>query len=431
MLPCCCVVFLNVVRFLKDPKAEWMLTDVAGTTQRGTSKRIREQMNMLSQLTHKISRNKEDAERSWIEAERGREEAERGREEAERSREEAQMRAKEAERSRQGAEKRKEDADIRAGKAERSRQEADRNRQQAERVKEEAERIVQEAEKSRQEAEDRAQDLERRLEEREKEGGIIEDEKHWLLQRKEIHMTNQLLGGGGWGEVKIANFRGVQVAAKVLYKALQSPYYHSAFIREMNMASRLRHPNLVQFIGASMDEEMVILMELMPTSMRDHLASNAPVIPSAAFRISVSLDVAKALNYLHLMQPHPIIHRDISSANVLLEPLANQKWRAKITDYGSVNLQNQLKTENPGSPVYSAPEARIPSRQSIKMDTFSFGVLLLEMCTAQFPDVAKRVAMIHSIKERWWVDMIQQCIHQDQTERPGMSQIIAQLTSWK
>ena len=196
------------------------------------------------------------------------------------------------------------------------------------------------------------------------------------------------------------------------------------------MASRCRHPNLVQFIGASMDEEMVILMELMPTSLRQHLTSNAPAIPSAAFRISVSLDVAKALNYLHLMQPHPIIHRDISSANVLLEPLPDQKWRAKVTDYGSVNLQNQLQTENPGNPVYSAPEARIPSRQSTKMDIFSYGVLLVEMCTARFPDVDKRAAMIRSIQERHWVDMIHQCLQQDSRQRPMASEIITQLKSW-
>ena len=113
------------------------------------------------------------------------------------------------------------------------------------------------------------------------------------------------------------------------------------------MASRVRRPNLVQFIGASMDDEMVILMELMPTSLRQHLASNAPAIPSSEFRISVSLDVAKALNYLHLMQPDPIIHRDISCA-------LNHMWRAKVTDYGSVNLQSQLSTKNPGNPVYAA-----------------------------------------------------------------------------
>ena len=302
-------------------------------------------------------------------------------------------------------------------------QEAERRVLEAERRVRESERRVRDSERGREEAERRLAQMS--LEER---GG--EGERHWLLQRGEIHMTNQKLGKGGWAKVKVAEFRGERVAAKVLYKDLQSPYYHDVFAREMNMASRCRHPNLVQFIGASMDEEMVILMELMPTSLRQHLTSNAPAIPSAAFRISVSLDVSKALNYLHLMQPYPIIHRDISSANVLLEPLPDQKWRAKVTDYGSVNLQNQLQTENPGNPVYSAPEARIPSRQSTKMDIFSYGVLLVEMCTARFPDVDKRAAMIRSIQERHWVDMIHQCLQQDSRQRPMASEIITQLKSW-
>ena len=350
-----------------DPQAEWILTDVADMTQLWTSRRIREKITRLCQYTHEVAKTQQEAQRRVQEAERGREEAERGREEVERSREEAQIGREEAER-----------------------------------------RLAQMS-----------------LEER---GG--EGERHWLLQRGEIHMTNQKLGKGGWAKVKVAEFRGERVAAKVLYKDLQSRYYHDVFAREMNMASRCRHPNLVQFIGASMDEEMVILMELMPTSLRQHLTSNAPAIPSAAFRISVSLDVAKALNYLHLMQPHPIIHRDISSANVLLEPLPDQKWRAKVTDYGSVNLQNQLQTENPGNPVYSAPEARIPSRQSTKMDIFSYGVLLVEMCTARFPDVDKRAAMIRSIQERHWVDLIHQCLQQDSRQRPMASEIITQLKSW-
>ena len=68
------------------------------------------------------------------------------------------------------------------------------------------------------------------------------------------------------------------------------------------------------------------------------------------------MDVAKALNYLHLMQPDPTVHRGISCANVLLEPLPGDQWRAKVMDYGSVNLQSQLQTRNPGNPVYSAPE---------------------------------------------------------------------------
>ena len=378
-----------------DPLAEWILTDVADKTQLGTSKRIREKMTKLSQFTHEVSKSKQEAEMRVLEADRKMLEAETGREEAERGREEA----------------------------ERGREEAERGREEAERGREEAER-------NQQVVLQRAEDLETRLTQMSLEERGGEGERHWLLQRGEIRMTNQKLGEGGWATVKVAEFRGERVAAKVLYKDLQSPYYHDVFEREMNMASRCRHPNLVQFIGASMDEEMVILMELMPTSLRQHLKSNAPAIPSAAFRISVSLDVAKALNYLHLMQPHPIIHRDISSANVLLEPLPNQKWRAKVTDYGSVNLQNKLQTENPGNPVYSAPEARIPSRQSTKMDIFSYGVLLVEMCTARFPDEDKRAAMIRSIQERHWVDLIHQCLQQDSRQRPMVSEIISQLKSW-
>ncbi len=58
------------------------------------------------------------------------------------------------------------------------------------------------------------------------------------------------------------------------------------------------------------------------------------------------------------MQPYPVIHHDISSANIFLNPLPDGRWSAKVTDYGSVNTLRALATENPGNPVYAAPEAR-------------------------------------------------------------------------
>ena len=97
------------------------------------------------------------------------------------------------------------------------------------------------------------------------------------------------------------------------------------------------------------------------------------------------LDIARALNYLHLMQPVAIIHRDISSANVLLEQLPLNRWKAKVTDYGSANLLHQLSTKNPGGPAYAAPEADSPRRQSPKMDIYSFGALMLEILTDRLP----------------------------------------------
>ena len=261
--------------------------------------------------------------------------------------------------------------------------------------------------------------------------GSEHKDQQWLVDRQEIILTEEKLGQGGWAEVKVAEFRGVKVAAKILYKELQSPFYHNAFVREMNMAARVRHPNLVQFIGACMDKEMIILLELMSISLRKYLADCAPTRPSTSFCTSVCMDVAKALNYLHLMQPDPIVHRDISCANVLLEPLLGGHWRAKVTDYGSVNLQSKLQTRNPGNPVYSAPESGEKSQQSPQMDIFSFGILMITTWTAKYPEVSDRESLISSIRDRHCIGLVRACLRTNRRSRPSAARIIAELLTWR
>ena len=190
------------------------------------------------------------------------------------------------------------------------------------------------------------------------------------------------------------------------------------------MAARLRHPNLVQFIGASLEGEPIILTELMTTSLRAEL-EKGPI--EHAHITSISLDVARALNYLHLMQPHPIIHRDISSANVLLDPLPDNQWKAKVSDYGSVNLLRELRTVGPGSPVYAAPEASIPAEQSPKMDIFSFGVLLVEVLTDEFPAEDARQRLLDSINNAGFLDLIRRCLSEERERRPSANEIIANI----
>jgi len=149
----------------------------------------------------------------------------------------------------------------------------------------------------------------------------------------------------------------------------------------------------------------------MPTSVRAELEDRCTFSHNQI--ISISVDVARALNYLHLMQPSPIIHRDISHANVLLEPGPNNSWRAKVSDCGSVNLLERLRTAAPGNPTYAAPEAQNATLQSPKMDIFSFGVLLVEMCSAQFPDLADRKHLITSIQQPNFVALLQRCLAED------------------
>ena len=115
--------------------------------------------------------------------------------------------------------------------------------------------------------------------------------------------------------------------------------------------------NFLQFIGATRIGTPIILSELIPTSLCKE--PEASPLPYHAV-LAIGEDIACALNYLHLFKPDPILHRDVSSANVLLQMIGGG-WRAKVSDYGSANLQPMIsKTVNPGNPVYSAPEAGVP-----------------------------------------------------------------------
>ena len=182
-----------------------------------------------------------------------------------------------------------------------------------------------------------------------------ESQRDWAINRNEIILiSDDLLGQGAWGTVTRGKFRRCNVAVKEIYKAILSPHNRTAFEREVGIASRCRHPCLLQFIGATNDEQGLLLVtELMDRSLRS-LYEERPLTES---EISViSLDVAQALNYLHQRKPDPIIHRDISSSNVLLWRQGDE-WRGKVSDYGTANFVRQCGIDDTGAVIYCAPEA--------------------------------------------------------------------------
>ena len=154
---------------------------------------------------------------------------------------------------------------------------------------------MQEAEQRAEEAERRAQEAQRRAREVPGEG-----EPSWLVHRDEINLTEEELGRGGWGVVKLATFRGGHIAAKCLYGALNYGYWRNIFSREMHIAAKIRYQNLLQFIGATLEGELIILTELMPTSLRAVLERAREPLPHQQIS-TIGLDIARALNYLHLM----------------------------------------------------------------------------------------------------------------------------------
>ena len=252
------------------------------------------------------------------------------------------------------------------------------------------------------------------------------DNPSWLIERDEITVTGEELGRGGWGEVKVGVFRGTRVALKTLYEVILNDYNTQLFSREMDVASRVRHPNLLQFIGATKVGQLMIITELMPTSLRRELGKYSLLRSQV---ISIATDVVSALNYLHSFRPRPILHRDVSSANVLLEPSAGNNWKGKLSDYGSANLMDNISTSNPGSPVYSAPEASTPSLHSAAMDIYSFGILLTEMATRQFPSTVahEREGSIQDIKWSSVKELVIRCTSTDPSLRPPTDTVLTLL----
>ena len=283
-----------------------------------------------------------------------------------------------------------------------------------------------------QEAQARANELQRRLEEverREHEKSVVQEQAitaeqrrpSWEVREEELEETDETLGIGGWAVVKVAKLK---VAAKCVHSQLVYDYHRRLFRREMDVAARVSHPNLLRFLGARLEGGMAILTEFMPTSLRALVNRRPRQHLPLQHLLSIAVDMARALNYLHNMTPDPIIHRDLSSANVLLQPSPGGGWLAKVSDYGTANFQSQLQTENPGSPVYTAPESNNPALQSPKMDIFSFGVLLVEMCTCDFPAPERRAELMESIRHEGLLNLIRRCLREDRDRRPTAAQLV-------
>ena len=259
--------------------------------------------------------------------------------------------------------------------------------------------------------------------------GTDSDISFWLVSHEEIHSTGQELGEGAWGKVTIGHYRGQNVAIKQLHSAIKSDFFDKLLRREISVMAKVRHPNLLLFIAAVLDAPSgspIIITELLDTSLRHAYTSGQ--LANKQVKVSILRDVAAALNYLHL-QREPIIHRDVSSANVLLQALPDNCWRGKLSDFGSANLARYATTPGAGALVYSAPEAFARGQQSPKIDVYSYGKLFCEVYTSKFPDPDAFPSLLQSVAHEWPIihQTITACVEDDPSNRPTMSRIVDQL----
>ena len=298
-----------------------------------------------------------------------------------------------------------------------------------------------------------------------------------------VRLTGARIGGGAYGKVEEIV---MGAAAKTIYDFLQEgddataaelPKAVTEFVRECQLMSTLRHPNIVQFLGVAFFPNFrlpALVMERLLTSLHDLLAPDTPpptgTVTSLSFfsmalKCSVLHNVACGLAYLHERSP-PVIHRDLSARNVLLD----SEMVAKIADLGMARIVPRVRaaatmTKGPGASVYMPPEASAPAKSNTQMskydasiDVFSLGVVTIFTIGGVFPcdplepnyedentglllgrtELQRRSEYMRYVNEQLracgqlrgdhpLIQLIQQCLQNKSSKRPGIHEVLHML----
>ncbi|XP_077219827.1 LEAF RUST 10 DISEASE-RESISTANCE LOCUS RECEPTOR-LIKE PROTEIN KINASE-like 1.2 isoform X1 [Tasmannia lanceolata] len=194
------------------------------------------------------------------------------------------------------------------------------------------------------------------------------------------------LGHGGFGTVYYGKLRdGRSVAVKRLYKNNYKRV--EQFLNEVEILSSLRHHNLVSLYGCTSrhSRELLLVYEFVPNgTVADHLHGDcAPTEPLTwPTRMSIAIETAGALAYLHAIEP-PIIHRDVKTNNILLD----NNSHVKVADFGLSRLLpvdvTHVSTAPQGTPGYVDPDYHKCYQLTDKSDVYSFGVVLVELISSK------------------------------------------------
>ncbi|CAN1340795.1 Serine/threonine-protein kinase EDR1 [Linum perenne] len=247
------------------------------------------------------------------------------------------------------------------------------------------------------------------------------------------------IGEGSCGTVYHALWYGSDVAVKVFSKQEYSEDVILSFRQEVSLMKRLRHPNVLLFMGAvASPQRLCIVTEFLPRGSLFRLLQRNTTKLDWRRKVSMALDIARGMNYLHHYNP-PIIHRDLKSSNLLVD----KNWTVKVGDFGLSRLKHEtfLSTKTgKGTPQWMAPEVIRNERSDEKCDIYSFGIILWELATEKIPwenlNSMQVIGAVGFMDQRLeipkevdpsWASIIESCCRSDPNSRPTFQELMEKL----
>lgn len=275
-----------------------------------------------------------------------------------------------------------------------------------------------------------------------------------LYKRGEIETaTNNfskahVIGEGGQGTVYKAVIDGVAVAIKKCKEIDESRKME--FVQELVILCRVSHPNIVKLLGCCLQFEAPMLVyEFVQNKTLQELLDlqrSRRFHVTLGTRLRIAAESADALSHLHSL-PHPILHGDVKTANILL---ANGLV-AKVSDFGCSTIDKRTQAVPKGTPGYIDPDYLVEYQLTTRNDVYSFGVILLELLTGRRPLSKERKSLTLMFQEarsngtlielldsdivdetsmrviKRAADLVSQCLVVPGTTRPSMTLVAAEL----